>query len=82
MQEQFLFTDRKLIDMHMSLRACILTIFVTQVQISSCFDEELDTWQIPSGAHKVQAAASHNHCHFKTSSVCIALACPLLCNAE
>ena len=36
------------------------TILVAQVQVSSCFDEQLNTWQVPSGAHKVKPAARHS----------------------
>ena len=36
------------------------TIFVSQIQVSSCLDEELDTWQISRGTDKVQPAAYHS----------------------
>ena len=35
----------------------MLTIFVTQVQVSSCFDEQLDAWKVPCCCNKVKPAA-------------------------
>lgn len=42
-------------------RLSALTILVSQVQVCSCFDEQLDARQLPHGAYKVEPAACHSN---------------------
>ena len=35
----------------------MLTIFVTQIQVSACFDEQLDAWKIACCRNKVKSTA-------------------------